>query len=91
MNQSDSARLRALEQRVEWLTFTVTVLAACVAFSLGLIQVLLAGVFGFVLLLPILAYTHKFLPAAARSIGRFCSMIVRTLHPASSTTRRSVV
>lgn len=67
MNQDHVARIDKLERRVNLLTWVVIIQVLAVAFELPLIPLTLLSV---VVLLPILAFTHKLVPPLARRLGR---------------------
>lgn len=75
MDQQVAERIRILEQRVHSLTIAVIALTIGLAFVSGLLPLTLTG---FLVLLPILVFTHPFLPKIARYCGRWFSFARRT-------------
>ncbi|MDB5341224.1 MAG: hypothetical protein JWN70_6843 [Planctomycetaceae bacterium] len=80
MNQSPSARISELERRVGVLTNVAIIQTIALAY---LLQVLAIAVMAFLVLLPILAFTHKRIPALAKRCGRLFSLASDT--PAKAT------
>lgn len=81
MDQQTSVQIRNLEKRIHWLTAIVIVLAILLTPIAGLIPL---AIIGFLAVLPILAFTHKWLPGIARHCGRmvsFCLRLLRHGHP----------
>jgi|GEM_PF-6612459 len=77
MDQEASTKIRALEERVNSLTVIVILLAICLSPIAGLIPL---AVVGFLLALPILSFTHQWLPGIARNCGRLISYFGRLLN-----------
>lgn len=81
MDQEASEKIRALEERVNWLTFVVIALAIGLTPIAGLIPL---AIVGFLVALPILAFTHQWLSRIARHCGKlisFFSKLLNTSHP----------
>ncbi|MES2788382.1 MAG: hypothetical protein V4719_02090 [Planctomycetota bacterium] len=72
MSHSESTRIRELERRVDTLTYVAVVQAVGLGFLLQLVPIAALSV---LFLLPILAFTHKRIPAFARRIGRLFSSV----------------
>lgn len=86
MDQEASIKLRALEQRVNTLTVIVVLLAVGLSPIAGLIPL---AVVGFLLALPILSFTHQWLPGIARNCGRVISYFGRLLNGGRAVQGRS--
>lgn len=82
MDQQAAAQIRALEKRVNWLTFVVIALAIGLTPIAGLIPL---AIVGFLVALPILSFTHQWLPGIARNCGRLLSWFSRLLNPQRAT------
>ena len=74
MDQNTADRIQSLEERVNWLTTLVIVLAIAVTPLAGLIPL---AIIGFLLLLPVLAFTHQWLPRIANRCGKLASIVLR--------------
>jgi hypothetical protein len=74
MDTQTSEKIRALEQRVNWLTVIVICLAVGLTPIAGVMPL---AIVGFLIALPILSFTHKWLPGIARKCGRLLSFIFR--------------
>ena len=74
MSQQESARVGELERRVGQLTSVAIVQSIALVFLLFRLGPLVA--IGVLVSLPILAFTHKKLPAFARKCGRFFSFLL---------------
>ena len=83
MSEQESARIRDLERRVDVLTNLV--IAQVVILGAYFLRFIPVAAFGVLLLLPILAFTHKKLPALARKCGRLFSSS-HTARASSATT-----
>lgn len=71
-----AAKIRELERRVDTLTTFAIVQSIGLAFLLPLIPIVALG---FLCLLPILAFTHKYLPALARKCGQLLKFVKNLL------------
>ncbi|HEY4260272.1 MAG TPA: hypothetical protein VGM98_08930 [Schlesneria sp.] len=78
VNPEESTRIRDLERKVELLTYASIVQVIGLAYLLGLLSF---AILCFLLLLPLLFFTHKRLPAMARRCGRWFSFIFASPRP----------
>ena len=78
MEQETITKIRELEQRVNWLTMIVIVLGISLTPVAGLIPL---AIVGFLVALPILSLTHKWLPVIARKFGSLLSHVLRLSNP----------
>lgn len=74
MEDNTAAKIQKLERRVDTLTTAAIIQGIALAY---LLQVIPIVAIGFLFLLPILAFTHQYLPAFARECGRFLKFITR--------------
>ena len=79
MRQPTATRVSELEKRVSLLTRIVIVQAIALAYFCRVLGIM---VFAFLVLLPILAFTHQKIPALARRCGRLFAWASKfTLEP----------
>lgn len=71
----ETDEIRELKTQVQRWKKVAIGLAVALTFSLGLIPL---AVVAFLLALPILAFTHQYLPRLARMLGRCCSWVTAT-------------
>jgi hypothetical protein len=96
MNEQDSARIRELERRVDFLTTVVAVLTIYTLYQIvpSILILLLFGfpalLIGFLLLLPILAFTHQYLPAFSKKCGRAVKFVMKTITTSRNSSKPSV-
>lgn len=76
MDQAEKPTIAELQLQVKWLTRAVIYLALLIAINAGLIPLALGALLGLLLLLPVLAFTHQWLPPLARQIGYLISWFV---------------
>ena len=72
MDDHATTKIRALERRVDTLTTVAVVQCLALAYLLQLVPIVAIG---FLLLLPILAYTHQLLPAVAKKCGQLLKFV----------------
>ena len=80
MDQTEKSAILELQQQVKLLTRAVIFLVALLALTTGLIPMILLAVLVLstlgLFLLPILAFTHQWIPPLARQIGLLISYLV---------------
>lgn len=93
MSHQEIDRIQELERRVGQLTTVVIVQS--VALVLALVRFAPIAALGFVLLLPILAFTHHRIPTLARKCGRLLSFLNKPLtasaNPSSTDGSKSTI
>ena len=71
-DQQTTIRIRDLEHQNKWLARSLTVLAIVLGFVSGLIPL---AILGLMVLLPVLAVIHQWLPGIARSCGQLLHLV----------------